>query len=44
MLRIEDHDRSRWRAEYDAALLDDLAWLGFEADIGPVRQADDETP
>jgi glutamyl/glutaminyl-tRNA synthetase len=40
LLRIEDHDRQRSRAEYDAALIDDLAWLGFAADIGPVRQTD----
>ena len=40
LLRIEDHDRQRCRAEYDAAVLDDLAWLGFEPDEGPVRQTD----
>jgi glutamyl-Q tRNA(Asp) synthetase len=40
LLRIEDHDRQRCRPEYDAALLDDLAWLGFRADRGPVRQTD----
>lgn len=34
LLRIEDHDRSRCRAEFEAALLDDLDWLGFEADEG----------
>jgi glutamyl/glutaminyl-tRNA synthetase len=44
LLRIEDHDRARCRPEYDAALLEDLAWLGFHADDGPVRQADDEAP
>lgn len=38
LLRIEDHDRERCRPEYDAAILDDLAWLGFVADQGPVRQ------
>ena len=32
MLRIEDHDRQRSRPEYEIALRDDLAWLGFEAD------------
>jgi glutamyl-tRNA synthetase/glutamyl-Q tRNA(Asp) synthetase len=32
LLRIEDHDRQRSRPEYEAALRDDLAWLGFEAD------------
>ncbi len=34
LLRIEDHDRSRCRPEYDAALLEDLEWLGFRADLG----------
>lgn len=36
VLRIEDHDRTRCRPEYEAALLDDLEWLGFEADVHPV--------
>jgi glutamyl-Q tRNA(Asp) synthetase len=43
LLRIEDHDRIRSRAEYEAALLDDLDWLGFIPDEGrhPVlRQSD----
>lgn len=44
LLRIEDHDRTRARPAYDAALLEDLAWLGFEADEGPVRQSDDDAP
>ena len=43
VLRIEDHDRQRSRPEYDAALLEDLGWLGFMADIGPVRQSDDSS-
>jgi glutamyl-tRNA synthetase/glutamyl-Q tRNA(Asp) synthetase len=34
LLRLEDHDRGRCRAEYEAALLDDLAWLGLEPDVG----------
>lgn len=34
LLRIEDHDRTRCRDEYEAALLDDLDWLGFAPDIG----------
>jgi len=34
LLRIEDHDRTRCRAEYEEALLDDLDWLGFVPDIG----------
>jgi glutamyl/glutaminyl-tRNA synthetase len=28
-LRVEDHDAQRSRPEYEAALLDDLDWLGF---------------
>lgn len=40
LLRIEDHDRGRCRPDYEAALLEDLAWLGFEPDAGPVRQQD----
>jgi glutamyl-tRNA synthetase/glutamyl-Q tRNA(Asp) synthetase len=39
LLRIEDHDRQRSRPEYDRALLEDLDWLGFHADGGPVRQS-----
>jgi glutamyl/glutaminyl-tRNA synthetase len=44
LLRIEDHDRMRSRAEYDSALLEDVAWLGFRVDEGPVRQSDDDRP
>ena len=29
ILRIEDHDRMRSRPEFEAALLEDLEWLGF---------------
>lgn len=41
LLRIEDHDRQRSRPEYETAILEDLADLGFEADEGPLRQSDD---
>lgn len=41
-LRIEDHDRQRCRPEYEEAILDDLAWLGFAADGPVVRQSDRE--
>ncbi len=44
LLRIEDHDRQRCRPEYDAAILEDLAWLGCAADEGPIRQSDDDEP
>ena len=43
VLRIEDHDRQRSRPEFDAALLEDLGWLGFVPDSGPLRQSDDWT-
>ena len=44
LLRIEDHDRLRSRASYESALLDDLDWLGFEADAGrlPLLRQSDE--
>ena len=48
--RMEDHDRTRWRPEYEPAILEDLAWLGFVPDEGlcfgeaqhpsPYRQSD----
>jgi len=40
LLRIEDHDRQRSRREFEAEILDDLAWLGFAADAPPVRQSE----
>ena len=33
-LRLEDHDRRRFRAEYEASILDDLDWLGLTPDLG----------
>ena len=44
LLRIEDHDRLRCRPGLEEAILEDLAWLGFVADAGPVRQSDDDAP
>ncbi len=38
ILRIEDHDRTRCRTEYESALLEDLDWLGFIPDEGSVAQ------
>ena len=32
--RMEDHDRGRWRPEYEAAILDDMEWLGLIPDEG----------
>jgi glutamyl/glutaminyl-tRNA synthetase len=40
LLRIEDHDRQRSRRRFEEAMLEDLAWLGFEADEPPVRQSE----
>ncbi len=50
VLRLEDHDRGRCRAEYEASILDDLDWLGLTPDEGttasfragpsPLRQSD----
>ncbi len=34
-LRVEDHDRRRSRHAFEAALLDDLDWLGFAPDAPP---------
>lgn len=34
LLRLEDHDRSRFRPEHETALLDDLDWLGLVPDRG----------
>jgi len=40
LLRIEDHDRQRSRKVFEDAILEDLAWLGFEADAPIVRQSE----
>ncbi|HEV8390716.1 MAG TPA: tRNA glutamyl-Q(34) synthetase GluQRS [Dongiaceae bacterium] len=37
LLRIEDIDPSRCRPEFEAAILEDLGWLGIDWD-GPVRR------
>jgi glutamyl/glutaminyl-tRNA synthetase len=34
LLRMEDHDRGRSRAEYETAVLEDLEWLGLVPDLG----------
>jgi len=38
LLRLEDHDRGRCRPEYEAALLDDLDWLGLVPDAGTTAE------
>ena len=35
LLRIEDHDRTRARPEFEHGILDDLDWLGFRPDVFP---------
>jgi glutamyl-Q tRNA(Asp) synthetase len=50
LVRMEDHDRTRCKPEYERSILDDLAWLGFEPDAvsraslvthpSPFRQSD----
>ena len=40
VLRIDDTDPSRIVAAGEAAILDDLAWLGLAWDEGPVRQSE----
>jgi glutamyl-tRNA synthetase/glutamyl-Q tRNA(Asp) synthetase len=40
ILRIEDHDRERCRPEYEAGILEDLAWLGYQPDVPLVRQSE----
>jgi glutamyl-tRNA synthetase/glutamyl-Q tRNA(Asp) synthetase len=40
LLRVEDHDRQRSQRRFEAAILEDLAWLGFVADGPPVRQSE----
>jgi glutamyl-Q tRNA(Asp) synthetase len=39
-LRIEDIDRERCRPEYEAAIFDDLAWLGLDWPRPVMRQSD----
>lgn len=38
LLRIEDIDRSRARPEWEAMILDDLAWLGLDWSLPVLRQ------
>ena len=40
LLRIEDHDRTRFRPEYASAILEDLSWLGFVPDFPVLRQSE----
>lgn len=40
LLRIEDIDRDRSKPEWEAQILEDLAWLGLTWDEAPIRQSD----
>ncbi len=41
LLRLEDHDRGRFRPEFESSILEDLTWLGLIADVALVsRQSD----
>lgn len=40
LLRIEDHDRQRSRPEFEHSILEDLDWLGLEADEPMARQSE----
>ncbi len=40
LLRIEDIDRSRCRPEFEAAIFEDLAWLGLVWPMPVLRQSD----
>jgi len=42
LLRVEDHDRTRSRREFEIALLEDLEWLGLSPDQPFARQRDRE--
>ncbi|MFZ1989676.1 MAG: tRNA glutamyl-Q(34) synthetase GluQRS [Alphaproteobacteria bacterium] len=39
LVRIEDLDASRSREAYEAAILDDLSWLGLSWDEAPIHQS-----
>ncbi|MCX8507388.1 MAG: glutamate--tRNA ligase family protein, partial [Rhodobacteraceae bacterium] len=40
LLRIEDTDQARVRPVYEAALLEDLTWLGLDWPVPVLRQSD----
>ena len=40
LLRIEDIDRARCRAEFEQGIIEDLLWLGLDWDGEPVRQSE----
>jgi glutamyl-Q tRNA(Asp) synthetase len=40
LLRIEDLDRTRCKRQHEAAIINDLAWLGLRFDAPPRRQSE----
>ncbi len=40
VLRLEDHDRTRSRPEFETQILEDLEWLGCVADFRAPRQSE----
>jgi glutamyl-Q tRNA(Asp) synthetase len=40
LLRIEDLDRTRCKPQFEAAIIDDLAWLGLRFPVSPRRQSE----
>ena len=40
LLRIEDLDGARCKPQHEAAIIDDLAWLGLRFDAPPRRQSE----
>lgn len=38
VLRLENHDRTRCKPEFEAALLQDLEWLGLKPDLGTIEK------
>ena len=43
VVRLEDHDRGRFRPEFEGSILADLEWLGLRGDLPPLsRQSDHE--
>lgn len=40
LVRIEDLDSGRSRAEFERAIFEDLAWLGLKVDAPPLRQSE----
>src|ERR1043165_2206944 len=38
LIRLEDHDRGRYRQEFEESILEDLAWLGLASPLPHSRQ------